>query len=460
MSETPGPKIYFKTLGCKANQCDTVALARRLSETGMRIVESPRDADVCVVNTCAVTSTGVRKSRQACRRTLRLNEGAKLFVIGCWPTAEDGIESQTGATAALKIEDRDRIPEVILQHFPEIQADDAGPPPHQPTHLQSDRTRHFVKIQDGCDGSCSYCIVPNLRGPMDNRPSDGILEEVTEAAASGHREVVLTGIRTGAWRGPSGETIVELVKRIEDETRVERIRISSIEPVDFIPSLAGLLGQKTRLCPHFHIPLQSGSDKVLSDMNRGYTTRDFDAIAAGILSADPKAAISTDVLVGYPTETDGDFEETRAYLEATGFSRLHVFQFSPRPKTKAAEIKPLFPNSTAKERSEEIVAQGCHLQKRYHATFVGEDLDVLVEKCNKTAKTASGLSPNYIRVEFQTADCDTAPGDIVAVKITQAQCDGALGRPQGGVKQWTTASSARSPKRRSNQRSFTKTTTY
>jgi threonylcarbamoyladenosine tRNA methylthiotransferase MtaB len=438
-----GAKIYFKTLGCKANQCDTVALARKLTLLGCRIVESPRDADVCVVNTCAVTQTAVKKSRQACRSALRLSDGAKVFVIGCWPTAEVDVVEETGAAAAFKIEDRDKIHESVLEHlagiFPVAEREDAA----EPTHLLSDRTRHFVKIQDGCDQFCSYCIVPHLRGPMTNRPLGEILDEVRSVAAAGHREVVLTGIRTGAWRGQGDQTIVELVKRIEDETQVERIRISSIEPLDFTPNLTGLFGQKTRVCPHFHIPLQSGSDKVLADMNRGYTTADYDAIVDRIRSADPKAAISTDVLVGYPTETDEDFAQTMSYLERVGFSRLHVFQFSPRPGTPAAEIKPTFPNSKVKERSEEAIALGRRLQDRYHASFVGETAEILVESHGTRTGLASGLSPNYIRVEFPVGGRDTARGEIVEVEIKEARADGALGRLKGEAKRWTAASSAR-----------------
>jgi threonylcarbamoyladenosine tRNA methylthiotransferase MtaB len=324
-------KVYLESLGCKLNQCERDALAAQFAEAGHMVVLEPERADVCVVNTCAVTHVAARKSRQRMRHLQRRNPTARLVATGCYVTmGENGL----AADLCVGNEVKDAL---VTQVVAQLEQWDIGTSSRDPSIVEAPRprTRPMVKIQDGCDNECAYCIVRVLRGKQRSRARDAILSEVARLVRQSYQEVVLTGVHIGSYGRDHGDSLTGLVRAILSQTPPSRLRLSSLEPWDIDPAFFALW-EDPRLCRHLHLSLQSGCDRTLARMNRSYTCAQYADLVAAAREAIPDLAVTTDVIAGFPGETEADFEESAALIAGIGFARMHVFVYSPRPGTQAA----------------------------------------------------------------------------------------------------------------------------
>ena len=392
-------KVYVSSLGCKLNQSEMDSLAGELAAGGHELVSSPAEADLCVLNTCAVTHVAAQKSRQALRRLYRDNPRARLIVTGCYAeiTPEDlgeleGVERVVG----------NREKERLAQWIGDSAAERAASVP-VPIRSRT-RTRALIKIQDGCDNACTYCIIHVARGPQRSRPPDEILAEVRARLADGHKEIVLTGVHIGAYgcdrqREPAETDLWALVGRILAGTDVPRLRLSSIEPWD-LSEQAFRLWDDPRLCRHLHLPLQSGCDATLRRMARRYTTAEFSAWVTAARAAIPDLAVTTDVIAGFPGETEEEFAQSLAFVESMAFSRVHVFPYSARAGTPAAQMPGQVPAQIKAQRARVLRDAAAASQRAFSRSFVGRTLDVLWESQQGRGEHAmwSGLTDNYLRV--------------------------------------------------------------
>ncbi len=400
-------RIYLRSLGCKLNQAEMDDLAARLVQQAHEVVASPLDAELCVLNTCAVTHVAAQKSRQALRRLHRDNPQARLVATGCYAELSPlELEGLPGMERVVGNADKPDLADLLglLDPSP-VPALVSFPPP---ASTAIPRTRALVKIQDGCDNACTYCIIHVARGPQRSRPADEILAEVGARLAAGHREIVLTGVHVGAYgrdrhSAGSGSPAMDLwglVRRILEETDVPRLRLSSIEPWD-LPQEALALWRDPRLCRHLHLPLQSGNDRTLGRMGRRYTTAGFAALVDAARAAIPDLAVTTDVIVGFPGETEADFSQSLEFVREMGLARVHVFPYSSRPGTLAAKLPAPVPaqvKAAWARRMREVAAAS---SRAFRRRFLGRKVEVLWESKRPGDGGAlwRGLSDHYLRVE-------------------------------------------------------------
>ena len=401
------PTAAITNLGCKVNQSEMEAAARLLRERGVRLVNADARADLYLVNTCTVTATADQKSRQAVRRVRRANPDAEIIVTGCSVQVDPDEYRAIDPTAHLMDNlSKDRLLDELdgLLRLPALGDHDADGAAPLPTlsgveiegvtddRTSIERTRAFVKVQDGCSFFCTYCIIPTARGPERSLAPDVVLADVRRALDAGHREIVLTGINIGTYdggwseRGPRGShtrsalTLAGLVRRILDETDAERIRLSSIEPQHVDDDLLQIwLDSGGRCLPHFHLPLQSGDDGVLRRMGRRYDTAFYARLVARIREAIPRVAIHGDVIVGFPTEDDAAWRRSLAFIENIRFAGIHVFRYSARPGTPAIRMAGRVDDATRKRRSAELLEVAAHARARFAAAHVGHQVRVLFE---------------------------------------------------------------------------------
>jgi len=386
-------RVYLESLGCKLNQSEVETLARQFVAAGHELVTSAEAADLCVLNTCTVTHVAARKSRQATHRLRRLNPHARLVVTGCYAElAHEPFDADLVVGNADKYRLLDLIQPATSHQLPATDIRSLLP-----------RTRAFVKIQDGCDNACTYCIVRVARGPQRSRPRGEILAEIRARLAEGYKEIVLTGVHVGAYgkdaTGAQQGDLHSLITDILANTAVPRLRLSSIEPWDLAPGFF-TLWQDHRLCRHLHLPLQSGCDATLQRMGRRYTTDTFAQIVAAAREAIPGVAITTDLIVGFPGESDEEFATSYEFVARMAFARLHVFPYSARPGTPAATAPDQVPPAIKKARARQMIALGQRMSVAFQQAFVGQTLEVLWEHKRNTSRgcTWSGLTDNYIRV--------------------------------------------------------------
>jgi threonylcarbamoyladenosine tRNA methylthiotransferase MtaB len=392
-------RIYVGSLGCKLNQSEMDSLAGRLTAGGHQVVTTPAEADLCVLNTCAVTHVAAQKSRQALRRLHRDNPQARLIATGCYAQlAPEALEELPAVESVVDNREKDRLEELLGPSAAGTTA--LGPASSVPRT----RTRALIKIQDGCDNACSYCIIRVARGPQRSRPAAEILAEVRARLGAGHQEIVLTGVHIGAYgrdrhREPDKNDLWRLVSQILTETDVPRLRLSSVEPWD-LSEEAFQLWDDPRLCRHLHLPLQSGCNATLRRMARQYTTAEFDAWVTAARAAIPDLAVTTDVIVGFPGETDVKFAESLAFVQKMGFSRVHVFPYSLRPGTPAARMPGQVSAQVKAQRARAMRSVASASQRAFSQSFVGRTLDVLWESHRERddAIVWSGLTDNYLRV--------------------------------------------------------------
>lgn len=403
-----GKRVAFYTLGCKVNQYDTQAMEEKFIQKGYRITEFNDIADVYVINTCTVTNLGDRKSRQMIRRAVRLNPDGVIAVVGCYAqTAADEIMDIPGVNLVLGTSERNRIVEYVER----IQK--TGKPingvhdimtvrefEEMPITFFEEKTRASLKIQEGCDRYCSYCIIPYARGPVRSRNPEDIIREVHNLVEAGIREFVLTGIHVASYgKDLEGTNLLTLVKDIHAIDGVGRIRFGSLEPTLLTMDFVRALKDMPKVCRHYHLSLQSGSDATLKRMNRKYTTAEYKKIVDRLRNYISDVAITTDIMVGFPGETQDEFGDTMNFVREIGFSRIHVFKYSPRGGTPAAKYKNQVSEEVKEIRSHELISLGNHMEANYVKSFVGKEGLVLFEEESRNGKNwYEGYTDNYLRV--------------------------------------------------------------
>jgi len=415
------PLVSILTLGCKLNQSDSEAIARRLIGEGVRVVDRPAaGADAVVVNSCSVTHVADRKARHLVRQARRLSPGAQVILTGCYAeTAPPGIAAAIGADVVLPNAGKASIAGRLLEYLA-ARGDPAG---GCPTHLREGlRTRAFIKIQEGCNELCAFCIVPYTRGREVSTPVERVVEQAQERQAEGVVEVVLTGTQLGNYGRDLGWAEAgprRLLRALLEQTQLPRIRLSSLQAQDVSPDLLALWADG-RLCPHFHLPLQSGSDSVLRQMRRRYTAADYRHAVALIRDRLPGVAITTDVIAGFPGETEADFEATLRLCEEMQFAAIHCFPYSRRPHTGAAIMPGHLPAPLRRERLERLLALAGESSRTFRRRFLGGTLDVLWEQ--QQAGLWQGLTGNYIRV--YTAASDDLENRLRPARVMSLTADG------------------------------------
>lgn len=427
--------VAIFTLGCKVNQYETEAMAELFEKEGYKIVDHEEYADVYVINTCTVTNLGDKKSRQFIRRAKSKNDDSIIAVVGCYAqTSPDEVLKIEQVDIILGTNERKRIVELCeevsnerkkinavsdimaIREFEEMKIEEV-----------KGKTRAFLKIQEGCNQYCSYCIIPYARGPIRSRRIENITNEVQKLADNGFKEVVLTGIHIASYGKDLGEIrLIDVIEKVHEIEGIERIRLGSIEPTLITEEFMQRLSNLSKVCDHFHLSLQSGSDTVLKRMNRKYTTEQYKEIAELIKRYMPNAGLTTDIIVGFPGETEEEFSQTCKFVEDIGFSRIHVFSYSPRKGTPAAKHKNQVPSSIKHDRSKKLIEIGERLTKSFITHFIDAELDVLFEEESKNKfGFIEGYTTNYIRVLCKGEV--SLEGEILLVRINHIEDENLIG---------------------------------
>lgn len=430
-------KIAFYTLGCKVNQADTASMENLFLRSGHQLVSFDGEADVYIINTCVVTNTGQRKSRQTIHRAIRKNPNALIVVTGCYPqTAAEEVKAIAGVDMIIGNQDRAQIVQLVEERLAHRQTDtlDAVHKLTASTAFEemaagdiTDKTRAFLKIQEGCNQFCTYCIIPYARGPLRSRSLESIRTETQRLISAGFKEIVLIGIHLGCYgkENPNGPTLYDAVKTVLEVPGVQRLRLGSLESVEVEPRLLTLMQEDARFCRHLHLPLQSGCDKTLQAMHRPYTTAKFKTLLADIKTKVPDIAITTDVIVGFPGETEADFETTCKFAESCGFSKMHIFPFSARKGTPAEKFEGAVTEAVKKERADILGRIDETMHKTFLQAMVGQKTEVLFEQ-PAGEDYFEGLTGNYQRV-FVKSGGRNLGGEILPVKITAFDGEKLLG---------------------------------
>ncbi len=400
------PRIALDTVGCKLNQAESQLFARQFAKAGYRLVAADNGADVYILNTCTVTHVADGKCRRLLNQARRRNPDALVVAVGCYvERARQDLAGLNGVDLVLDNSQKMNLVPLLEQSGHLVRPESGS------TTNADFRTRAFVRVQDGCNNFCAYCIVPLVRGRERSIPVDRILAEVEQRVAGGDKEAVLTGTEIGSY-SDEGIGLEGLLKRILEETEIARLRLSSLQPQEISAELVGLW-QDERLCRHFHLSLQSGSNAVLERMGRRYTAADYKQAVDLIRETVPDAAITTDVIVGFPGETEAEFQESYNFAKQMQFARIHVFPYSPRPETKAVAMPDQVEDKVKRERSRKMLALGRASVRNFRRKFVGKTVMVLWEK--QTCGVWSGLTDNYIRV-FTKSDKDLT-NQLMPVKL-------------------------------------------
>ena len=404
-------RIHLQTLGCRLNEAELERWAREFAAAGHELVGRAGEADLVVFNTCAVTREAVRKSRQQIRRVRLASPGARLVVTGCYGTlhAEEAA-AELGVERVVPNGDKDRLAGLVGAATGVPGSAVVAPP------LPRGRDRAFVKIQDGCRHRCAYCVVTLARGAERSRPVAEVVAEVAALHAAGVNEVVLTGVHVGGYGSDRDTTLAALVAALLRETALPRLRLASLEPWAVDDALLGLFADP-RLMPHLHLPVQSGADAVLRRMARRGRRDDLLALVARVRDLVPCMHLTTDVIAGFPGETDADWRQTVALVEEAGFGDLHVFPFSPRAGTRAAALDGAVPGAVRDARAAELVRVGRVLRRGHLARQVGRVAEVLLEGCRGEAGAHGGYTPDYLRVALESPLPEATRGSIRAVRL-------------------------------------------
>ncbi len=434
-------KVYFLTLGCRVNQYETDAARRLFLDNGHENADTPEEADVCIVNTCSVTGEADRKSNQMLRRMAKNNPSAVIVAMGCSSEISDGevpadivIGTREKNTVVTRVEEflknRDKT---LLEHRtshsrPEVSRTDEY---HDfGTVLSPEGTRAFIKIEDGCNNFCTYCIIPFARGRVVSRSEEACVKEAEFLVSNGFKEIIVSGIHLCSYGKDQGKDItalLDLLKKIDSVPGLERLRLGSLEPKSMTPEFIAGLKELKHLCPHFHLSLQSGSDTVLKRMNRKYDTAEYEDRVNALRAGFPGMSLTTDIITGFPGETEEEFEETVAYAEKLKFAKIHVFPYSEREGTRAAAM-PQINMSIRKERAKRLIEVSDRLSAGFASYMTGKEAEILIEKITEKEgrHTAEGYTANYIRAFADVTDGGFSRGDIVKGVITGNENDSCL----------------------------------
>jgi threonylcarbamoyladenosine tRNA methylthiotransferase MtaB len=424
MSEKKTVKTFkVQALGCRVNQYDAQQMERLLEQYGLRAAELDETADVVALHSCAVTATAVQKTRQAIRRMMRANPGCYAFLTGC-AASRDLVQELEGLSAKVAAG-----PD-WLARFSE--AVEQLPLPTHEFHFEGEsdsllfptfgeNTRAFLKIQDGCDIGCAYCIIPSLRKAPRDKPVPVAVAEARKLVSDGFSEIVVTGVSVGLYGRHADYSLCDVLREIEQIDGVTRIRMGSLHPEELTDEFLALWASSKKFMPHFHLSLQSGCSKTLKAMNRSYSAAEYRSAVTRARAVLDRPSFTTDVIVGFPGETDADFEESHQFCKEIGFSKMHVFPFSPRPGTVAATMKAQVPGNIAQKRSDRLQQLSIEMAAAYYGQFVGEKLPVLLEQQNRKGEW-EGFSEHYAPVRIVSPS--GAKGELVSVVIKSASADG------------------------------------
>lgn len=429
-------KVAFYTLGCRVNVYESEAMAEIFKREGYTVVDFEEKADVYVINTCTVTNTGDKKSRQVISKARRNNPESVIAVVGCYSQiAPKEVSQIEGVDVVLGTRNKGDVVYYINKA-----RDEKKPQLHVDGVLKNkkfeelnieeyrDKTRAFLKIQDGCNRFCTFCLIPYARGAVCSKEPTKVIEEVKKLAEHGFKEVILSGIHTASY-GVDLEGNVDLIgiiEQIEKVEGIERIRIGSIEPAFFSDENIKRIDKLTKLCPHFHLSLQSGCNETLKRMNRRYSAEEYKEAVEKLRKIMPEASITTDVIVGFPGETEEEFNETYEFLKDIKLTKTHVFKYSPRQGTKAATMENQLDGNIKEKRSKTLIALNNENELAFSKRFIGENMDILVEQLVKSKEGMyEGYTRNYIKVEVP-CDNPNVVGDIVKVKLIEALEDGTV----------------------------------
>ena len=430
------PTFKISTLGCKVNQSESEAIVRQLESCDWLPAGHDSASEITIINTCTVTQKAAMQSRQAVRQAVRANPNSRIVVTGCYAQTEPkAFEKINGVHYIIGNADKHRIGEILaagpnsadgpaVTINNDIQLSDPLKPSQ--TAVSSSRTRPFLKIQDGCDAFCTYCIVPHARGPSRSLPVANVLKSIKALSVAGYQEIVLTGIHLGRYGYDliPATPLCELLDDIDRSKRIQRVRLSSIEPLELTDDLIQRVADSPRFCRHFHIPLQSGDDAILNKMKRPYTVDIFRQRVAKVRDQIPDAAIGVDTLIGFPGETDAAFSNTYDLINELPITYLHVFPFSARPGTPAARYPDQVAPGVIKKRCEKMRRLGQAKRLLFHRNFIGKAVEILVESTRHPATgLLKGISSNYIPVLINADDHQI--NTLVTVKLTD-QIDNTL----------------------------------
>ena len=428
------PRVALTTLGCKVNQFETEVMEGLFKERNYEIVDFDEQADYYIINTCSVTHLGEKKSRQLIRRAMRLNPQAIIAVTGCYSQiAPEQVSEIEGVKVVIGTKERHKIVDLVEQAAKEEGIINAITDIMKakefediPLFQAPGRTRAFLKIQEGCTNFCTYCIIPYARGPLRSRKIDSVKKEAEKLVEAGFKEIVLTGIHLGAYgRDLNGAiNLVDAVKAVLSIEGLKRLRLGSLESIELSPELFSVLVDDRRFCSHLHLPLQAGQDDILKSMNRHYTTAEYKKLIAEVFKAVPNVAISTDIIVGFPGETEAMFEESLAFVKTMNFAKMHVFPYSKRQGTPAAEYPDQIDERVKKERAHRMQALADEKAKQFHDSFIGKTVEVLFE--TRHDNVTDGLTENYIRVYVDSAAVH--PGELYKVHLEKHYKDGLWGK--------------------------------
>ena len=428
-------KVYFLTLGCRVNQYETDAARRLFLDNGHENVDSPEDADVCIVNTCSVTGEADRKSSQMLRRMAKNNPDAVIVAMGCASELKNGevpadivIGTRDKNTVVTKVEEFFAHRGKELTHSashvrPEVSKSDEY---HDfGTVLSPEGTRAFIKVEDGCNNFCTFCVIPYARGRVVSRSEESCLKEAEFLVSSGFKEIIVSGIHLCSYGKDQGKDILsllELLKKIDSIEGLERLRLGSLEPKSMTPEFISGLKELKHLCPHFHLSLQSGSDTVLKRMNRKYTTAEYEDRVKALRAEFPDMSLTTDIITGFPEETEAEFNETIEYARKLKFAKIHVFPYSEREGTKAADM-PQMDMSIRKNRAKKLIEVSDELASEFASSMTGKEIEILIEKIEeKDGKTiAEGYTGNYVRAFAEVEKDMFSRGDIVKGTVVRAE---------------------------------------
>ncbi len=415
-------KYAVMTFGCKVNQYESNAIENAMEVAGFEPCEEPSEADVLIVNSCTVTENGDRKARHCVRAAKRANPSAVVVLTGCYPQAFPDEAAECGADIICGTAERARIPELVRAHLAGNTAcpDFALPSEYEelPLTRTADRTRSFIKVEDGCDRYCSYCVIPYARGRVRSRSLTSIAEEARLCADAGHREVVLVGINLSRYGSDIGCALPDAVKAAAEPEGIVRVRLSSLEPELLDERTVERLAAEPKLCPHFHLSLQSGCDATLRRMNRHYDAAEYLRIVKRLREHFPDCAITTDIMVGFAGETEEEFAQSLKFAESAGFARIHVFTYSVRKGTAAEKRTDHISAAVKAERYAAMSAAAARVNERFLRENCCKEFDILIQK-RTSPDYAAGLAPNYLPVRIYGSAAKRH--DIVRVRITGAE---------------------------------------
>jgi threonylcarbamoyladenosine tRNA methylthiotransferase MtaB len=424
-------KVAFCSLGCKVNQYETNAMAQKFIEHGYEVVEFDEYADVYIVNTCTVTNVADRKSRQMLRRAKEINKDATLVACGCYAqVAKEELKKIPEIDLIIGNNEKNDIIQIVENHIAQKGAEDLVSDVMYKldyvelgTTTYTEKTRAVIKVQDGCDRFCSYCLIPYARGHIRSRKIENVIEEIKKVVEEGINEVVITGIHIASYgRDFKGENIglIDLLEEINKIQGLHRIRLGSIEPTIITEEFVERLSKLDKICDHFHLSLQSGCTETLKRMNRRYTTEEFRDVTKRLRSKFPNAALTTDIIVGFPGETDEEFNTTYEFLKEIAFYKMHIFKYSQRKGTKAAVMPNQVDGKIKEERSKKLIELSNENEYNYNKKYIGKQVEVLFEE--REGEYLKGHTTNYIVVKHKT-DKDDLINKIAKVTVSEAKQD-------------------------------------